>query len=311
MQHFLTLVPAPVSLPPNHFMGDMLEDRRPTVLVANDQEWAARSLESILVAEGYAVVRAFNGRQALDRAASSKPDAVILDTQMPDLDGLTVCETLRAGPGWPRSTPIFITTAGPSGRKERFAAYRAGAWEFFGHPLDSEAILIKLRLFLEIKSDSDSTREDSLVDASSGLYNRRGLLRRSSELVADAARRKERVSCVMLKPTEPVDAASVAAADGLVRQLGEVLRRAGRCSDAIGRLGPLQFAVLAIGAGDVMAAQLADRVNDLTAQAGLAESIGRPSLTFAATRHVVPDAGATFEFPELDAAVDRAGLRLG
>lgn len=293
-------------------MTDSPGARRLTILVANDQEWAARSLESILVAEGYAVVRAFNGRQALDRAAVSQPDAVILDTQMPDLDGLTVCETLRAGPGWPRTTPIFITTAGPSGRRERFAAYRAGAWEFFGHPLDSEAILIKLRLFLEIKSDSDShARDEGLVDASSGLYNKRGLLRRGSELVADAARRKERVSCVMLKPTEPVDAASLDAADGLVRQLGEVMRRAGRCSDAIGRLGPLQFAVLAVGAGDVMATQLADRVNDLMAQAGLAESIGRPSLTFAATRHVVPDSGVAFELAELNSLVDRAELRLG
>ncbi len=292
-------------------MGETPRTGSLTILVANDQEWAARSLESILVAEGYRVVRAFNGRQALDRAAASRPDAVILDLQMPDLDGLSVCQTLRAGPDWRSSTPIFITTAGPSGRRERFAAYRAGAWEFFGHPLDAEAILIKLKLFLEVQSASDSGREDGLVDTPSGLYNRRGLLRRSTELVADAARRKERVSCVMLRPTEPVDAASVDAADGLVRQLGEVLRRAGRCSDAIGRLGPLQFAVLAVGAGDVMATQLADRVNDLTAQAGLAGSIGRPSLTFAATRHLVPDVGTIFDFAESDTATDARGLPLG
>lgn len=291
-------------------MGEMPRTGPLTVLVANDQEWAARSLESILVAEGYRVVRAFTGRQALDRAAASKPDAVILDLQMPDMDGLSVCQTLRAGPGWRRSIPIFITTAGPSGRRERFAAYRAGAWEFFGHPLDAEAILIKLKLFLEVQSDSGEVREDGLVDAPSGLYNRRGLLRRGTELVADAARRKERVSCVMLRPTEPVDAASVDAADGLARQLGEVLRRAGRSSDAIGRLGPLQFAVLAVGAGDVMATQLADRVNDLTAQAGLAVSIGRPSLVFSATSHVVPDSGTTFDFSEPDPTADGRGLPL-
>ncbi|MHB1330229.1 MAG: GGDEF domain-containing response regulator [Gemmatimonadales bacterium] len=253
-----------------------------TILVANDQEWAARSLESILVGEGYRVVRAYNGRQALDRAASSKPDAVILDMQMPDFDGLTVCQTLRSWPGWSRSTPIFITTAGPSGRQERFAAYRAGAWEFFGHPLDPEAILVKLQVFLDAKSASDASREGGLIDEASGLYNRRGLIRRSGELWADAARRKERVSCVLLRPTEPLEQPP-SAADGLAKQLGEVLRRAGRSSDAIGRLGPLQFAVVAVGAGEVLGQQLADRVNELAARAGLGQAMGRPDLTFCAT----------------------------
>lgn len=264
-----------------------------TVLVANDQEWAARSLESILAGQGYRVVRAYTGRQALDRAASSKPDAVILDMQMPDFDGLTVCQTLRSWPDWSRSTPVFITTAGPSGRQQRFAAYRAGAWEFFGYPLDPEALLVKLQLFLEAKTASDASRDEGLVDEASGLYNRRGLIRRSGELCADAARRKERVSAVLLRPREPVEHLPPAA-EGLARQLGEVLRRTGRSSDAIGRLGPLQFAVVAVGAGEVLGQQLVDRVNELAARAGLGQAVGRPDLTFCATD--VPASGADTRF---------------
>src|SRR5215218_1743776 len=72
--------------------------RPPLVLVANDQEWSARSLESILGPNGYAVLRAYTGRQALELARSAQPDVVIVDVRMPDIDGLDVCEVLRDDP---------------------------------------------------------------------------------------------------------------------------------------------------------------------------------------------------------------------
>ena len=57
----------------------------PLVLIANDQEWSARSLESILGPNGYSVIRAYTGQQALDRARTAHPDLIILDAQMPDM----------------------------------------------------------------------------------------------------------------------------------------------------------------------------------------------------------------------------------
>jgi CheY-like chemotaxis protein len=77
----------------------MPESRRPSrpplVLIANDQEWAARSVESILEPSGYAVLRAYNGRQAFDLACSARPDLVMLDYRLPDTDGVEVCRRLR------------------------------------------------------------------------------------------------------------------------------------------------------------------------------------------------------------------------
>src|SRR5918992_2028897 len=72
--------------------------RPPLVLIANDQEWAARSLETILGPNGYAVLRAYTGRQAVELAHSAQPDAVILEIRMPDMDGLEVCQRLRDDP---------------------------------------------------------------------------------------------------------------------------------------------------------------------------------------------------------------------
>ena len=136
----------------------------PLVLIANDQEWSARSLESILGPSGYSVVRAYTGQQALERARTAQPDLIILDAQMPDVHGFEVCRMLRTDPRFSATTPIIITTSGPSGRTQRLEAYRAGAWEFLGQPLDGEALLLKLATFLQCKREVDSLREESLLD---------------------------------------------------------------------------------------------------------------------------------------------------
>ena len=65
--------------------------RAPVVLVVSDQEWSARSLESILMPNGYAVLRAFTGAHGLERARLHAPDVVIVAQSLPDTDGLALC----------------------------------------------------------------------------------------------------------------------------------------------------------------------------------------------------------------------------
>jgi len=83
-------------------MTDPKSERRPLVLIANDQEWSARSLESILAPNGFTVLRAYTGQQALQRARTAAPDLIILDAQMPDLQS---------------SSPLLDRQAGPSASK--------------------------------------------------------------------------------------------------------------------------------------------------------------------------------------------------
>src|SRR3954449_9372591 len=172
----------------------------PLVLIANDQEWSARSLESILGPSGYSVVRAYTGQQALERARTAQPDLIILDAQMPDVHGFEVCRLLRSDPRFSATTPIIITTSGPSGRTQRLEAYRAGAWEFLGQPLDGEALLLKLDTFLRCKQQVDTLREENLLDPGTGLYNMRVLARRAKEIGSEPFRRRDPVACVVIAP---------------------------------------------------------------------------------------------------------------
>jgi len=236
--------------------------RPPLVLIANDQEWSARSLESILAPKGYAVVRAYTCYQALERARSSQPDIVILDAQMPDLHGIEVCRQLKDDPRFSPTVPILITTAGPSGRTQRIEAYQAGAWEFLGQPLDGEALLLKLDTFVRAKLEVDRVRDESLLDQATGLYNMRGLSRRAREIASEAFRRKHALACVVFVPE--ADALLQGGAEEAGRRvaagIGEALRRIGRSSDAIGRLGPLEFAVIAPATGPEDTVRLVERL---------------------------------------------------
>lgn len=240
------------------------DSRAPLVLIANDQEWTARSLESILVPKGYDVVRAYTGRQALERARTAHPDVIVLDAQMPDLHGVEVCRQLRADPRFSATVPVIITTAGPSGRAQRLEAYQAGAWEFLGQPLDGESLLLKLDAFLKAKQEVDRIHDESLLDEVSGLYNMRGLSRRAREIGSEAYRRRHALACVVFAPEAPALAAgeSDQVARVLASAVGEALRKAGRSSDAIGRLGPLEFAVIAPATGPEAAVRLIERLRE-------------------------------------------------
>lgn len=230
------------------------------VLIANDQEWSARSIESILSPNGFRVVRAYTGAQALERAFETNPHVIILDAQMPDMHGFEVCRALRNDPRIDRTTPIVVTTAGPSGRAQRIEAYDAGAWEFLGQPLDGEALLLKLRTFVAARLEVERLRDESLLDVNTGLYNRRGLARRAREMASDAARRHQALACIVLGADEPALTTPEDGRARLFEWVGDVLRRTSRASDAVGRLGSLEYGVVAPGAGTAGALRLADRI---------------------------------------------------
>lgn len=263
----------------------------PLVLIANDQEWSARSLESILGPSGYAVVRAYTGQQALERARTSQPDLIILDAQMPDMHGFEVCRALRGDPRFSATTPIVITTSGPSGRTQRLEAYRAGAWEFLGQPLDGEALLLKLGTFLESKREVDGLREENLLDPGTGLYNMRGLSRRAREIGAEAFRRRDPVACVVFAPDieESEEQTPEEEARRMSDQVALLFRQAGRASDAIGRLGMAEYGVIAPATGPDAAVRLARRLGGAVESSPIPIRGGERTLKLRAGYCAVPD----------------------
>ncbi|MEP7344145.1 MAG: response regulator [Gemmatimonadaceae bacterium] len=237
----------------------------PLVLLANDQEWSARSLETFLGPHGFASVRAYTGRQAMDLARRTRPDVIIVDSGLPDISGVELCQRLRDDPEFSLSTPIVMTTSGPASRAQRLEAYRAGAWEFFSQPLDSEALLLRLAVYVRAKREIDRSREESLLDSATGLYNVRGLARRAREIGADATRRRSPLACVAIMTVPDVsDKTTSEDVDPRVTDhLSELCRRTARSSDAVGRLGRSEFAIIAPATDDKGAIRLVERLREM------------------------------------------------
>jgi two-component system KDP operon response regulator KdpE len=112
----------------------------PTVLVIDDEQQIRRTLEINLQARGYDVALAADGRSALTIAARVKPDVVILDLGLPDLDGLEVLQGLR---GW-SAVPIIVLSARDN-EKDKVAALDAGADDYVAKPFGIDELVARLR----------------------------------------------------------------------------------------------------------------------------------------------------------------------
>ncbi len=272
----------------------MLESERPArpplVLIANDQEWSARSLETILGPRGYAVLRAYNGRQTLSMARSIQPDAVILDLRLPDADGFEICRALHADKHLVPGTPVLMTTSDPVNRAQQLDAFRVGAWDFMMQPLDGDVLLLKLDTYVRAKREADVLRQDGLLDPATGVYNSRGLVRRAREIGAEALRQRHALACIAFAPQT-----SQAADEGFERvaeHLGALIGRTARMSDAIGRLGASEFAIVAPSTESAGAVRLCERVQQALAVTPLEET-ERPVLQVRAGYCAVADFAAS------------------
>lgn len=230
---------------------------RPLILIANDQEWSARSIESVLAPQGYGVVRAFTGQQAIDAARSSRPALIILDAQLPDIHGFDVCRTLRADPAIGPGVPVIITTAGPAGRPQRLEAARAGAWDFQGQPLDAELLLARAEAFLA-SAGGPNDAGAAMVDAATGLLSLAGLTDRLRQISAQAVRLRIPLACVVLTPEKRQGGGM--ADEATLIQLATALRRLSRESDVVGRLSADEFIIVAPATDRADAEQLAARL---------------------------------------------------
>jgi diguanylate cyclase (GGDEF)-like protein len=211
---------------------------------------------------------------------------------MPDMHGFDVCRTLRSDARFSATTPIVITTSGPSGRTQRLEAYRAGAWEFLGQPLDGEALLLKLNTFLQCKREVDALREENLLDPGTGLYNMRGLSRRAREIGAEAFRRRDPIACVVFAPDSDEDEPDPQEDDEARRmsdQVALLFRQVGRASDAIGRLGQSEYGVIAPATGPDAAIRMVRRLGGVIESSPIPVRGGEKTLRLRAGYCAVPD----------------------
>ncbi|NUO62051.1 MAG: response regulator [Gemmatimonadaceae bacterium] len=243
----------------------MLTDDKPwrpfVVLLATESELNGRAWRSVLESNGYAVIDADSPARILELAREQAPDVVVLDTTFSDRSGVDICRQLSGDPGFDLATPIVLIASHGTSRAQRLEAYGSGAWELCSPPLDGSALLLKLQVFLRAKQAVDRTRDTSLIDAATGLYNANGLRHRARELAAEASRHSEPLACIAFtpmraeRPEEELDTS-------LLFRVADRCRRLARGSDVMGRIGTREFALIAPATDAGGAVRMIDRIEE-------------------------------------------------
>jgi len=118
------------------------------VLIVDDAERERDIIKQLLLPENYQLVFAQNGLEALQQADSLKPDLILLDVVMPEMDGFKVCQQLRTKPALAEIPIILLTTT--NDRETRLQGLEVGADDFLTKPFDQLELLIKVRAILRL-----------------------------------------------------------------------------------------------------------------------------------------------------------------
>lgn len=129
--------------------------KRPTILVVDDLPDNIEVIGEIL-SSSYDIQCAFSGREALDLVAEKKPDLILLDVMMPEMDGYEVLINLQ-GAAATQDIPIIFVTAKDDTESES-AALQAGAVDFIHKPVNPDVVRARVALFLALKGRENSLR---------------------------------------------------------------------------------------------------------------------------------------------------------
>lgn len=113
------------------------------ILVVDDQPINVQLLKRKLEREGMQVATAFSGREALDLVAADKPDLILLDVMMPDMDGIEVCQQLQADPETKIIPVIFITAR--TSKEGKIEGLGVGAVDYITKPIDLDETLARVQ----------------------------------------------------------------------------------------------------------------------------------------------------------------------
>jgi DNA-binding response OmpR family regulator len=125
-----------------------MSDPKPRVLIVDDEPDLLSVLHFGLEVEGFDVLEATDGEQALEMARSHQPDMIVLDLMLPRMDGYKVCRALKFDERYKR-IPIFILSA-RSGETDRRLALDLGADDYVTKPYDMRDLVMKIRQRLNL-----------------------------------------------------------------------------------------------------------------------------------------------------------------
>jgi two-component system cell cycle response regulator len=224
------------------------------VLVVDDVEINVKLLEAKLASEYFDVITAANGIAALRLAAVERPDVILLDVMMPQMDGFDVCRRLKADPAT-ADIPVVMVTA-LSDVADRLRGLEAGADDFLTKPVNDIALFARVRSLVRLKRMMDEWRL------------REAVRDRIANLPGEAAATQQAVDGARILVVEENRLSAMRIAETL-HPIAEELVTIGTCAEALARIDPkMELAIVSMGSADGDPLRLVSqiRANEATRQ---------------------------------------------
>jgi two-component system phosphate regulon response regulator PhoB len=129
------------------------------ILVVDDDEDLRRLLERELIAAGHRVVQAASGAEALERARRHQPTLLLLDVNLPDIDGIEVLRRLKDSPTTARAAVLLVS--GRAGESDRIAGLELGADDYIAKPFSLRELLLRVQAVCRRLNGGDGEPADS------------------------------------------------------------------------------------------------------------------------------------------------------
>ncbi len=140
---------------------DSPRDRLPSVklriLVVDDEPEAVELVEFNLKQAGYAVITAADGAEALKKARAQRPDLIVLDVMLPEMDGFEICKSLRLDPATAK-VPIIMLTA-KAAEIDRVLGLELGADDYLTKPFSPRELLLRVKKILARSQSEEKPKE--------------------------------------------------------------------------------------------------------------------------------------------------------
>jgi PAS domain S-box-containing protein len=133
-----------------------------SILLVDDRKENLLALEALLEEDGRQLLKANNGNEALQMALKNDVALILLDVQMPDMDGFEVAQLLRGNPKT-RQIPVIFCTAISKEKKYITRGYDVGAVDYLFKPIDPDLLTAKVRVFLELDAQKRKLQQTLLT----------------------------------------------------------------------------------------------------------------------------------------------------
>jgi diguanylate cyclase (GGDEF)-like protein len=214
---------------------------KPRLLVVDDDPAILQALVALLTPLGLEVTTLADPQRFWEQLVAIAPDLLVLDLDMPGLDGIDLCRAVRADVRFGQLAVLFLTAAGDPLDVQRI--FEAGADDYVNKPIVGPALVTRIQNRLErVRLYRELAEHDSLT----GVGSRRASTAALERLIAMAARFDQPLSIALINLDHFNafnDRLGHAAGDDALRRLGSMLRAAFRGEDVIGRWSGQEFAL--------------------------------------------------------------------